>query len=202
MPDIRLVHARSNRLWLWSGLLALIAIAVWAWGTFGYDPTAEGERPQIGEALNFGAERAPVLPIFPMPFDSVAPLSAHDIGTYVQLRGSALSAVRRDAVWVRSNDGRRILVRFEPSPPENAIAHIRSGGAVNLSGYVERVALAEFNLWMDTLGVRIPRPRPGAKFGDLPDPEFARVDALFVRDFYVSVRPEGTRGPQLGENED
>jgi hypothetical protein len=197
MPDIRFFRTRASRLWLWTGGLALIAIAVWAWGTFGRDPTAEAERPQIGQALNFGADRAPVLPVFPTPFDSIAPLDTRDLGAYVHLRGTAESGLRRNAVWTRATDGRRILVRFEPAPEESAVQHVRSGGSINVSGYVQKIAVAEFQSWMDSLGVRIPRPAPGVKFGDLPDPAFARLDSLFVKEYYVSVRPEGVRGPNV-----
>lgn len=196
MPDIRFFRTRASRLWLWMGGLAVIATSVWAWGTFGRDPTAEDELPQIGQALNFGADRAPVLPVYPMPFDSVTPLATRDLGSYVHLRGTAESALRRNAVWTRATDGRRILVRFEPPPEDTALTHIRPGGAVNVSGYVQKIAVAEFQTWMDSLDVRIPRPAPGVKFGDLPDPAFARLDSLFIKEYYVSVRPEGVRGPR------
>jgi hypothetical protein len=90
---------------------------------------------------------------------------------------------------VRADDNRRILVRFEPAPPEGGV-RLPPGGTVDLSGYLEKVSRAEFNVWMDTLRVAIPRPPPGRKFGDLPDSSFARVDSLFIKNFYLSVRPE------------
>ncbi len=62
--------------------------------------------------------------------------------------------------------------------------------SVELDGYLSKISNAEFKVWMDTLGVHIPRPPPGNKFGDLPDPSFARVDSLFIKSFYISVRPE------------
>jgi hypothetical protein len=62
-----------------------------------------------------------------------------------------------------------------------------------VNGYLQRVSRAEFDMWADTLNVVIPRPRPGTKFGDVPDSGFAKIDSLFIKDFYVSVRPEGLR---------
>jgi hypothetical protein len=61
---------------------------------------------------------------------------------------------------------------------------------VDLDGYLEKISEAEFQVWMDSLGVSIPRPPPGRKFGDLPEPAFARIDSLFIKNFYISVRPE------------
>ncbi|HYJ81179.1 MAG TPA: hypothetical protein VEW03_16310, partial [Longimicrobiaceae bacterium] len=117
-------------------------------------------------------------------------------GRVLRLSGWAESGVRRNAVYVRAADGRRILVRFEPEPPEGALRGIYAGGAVDMNGYLQKLSRAEFDVWMDTLRVVVPRPRPGVKFGDLPDSSFARVDSLFVKDYYLSVRPEGLRpGP-------
>jgi hypothetical protein len=197
MPDIRLVRPRGSWLWIVTAVLAFLAIAVWAFGTFGRDPTAVEERPMIGELLNFGAERTPVLPVFPTPFDSIAPLSARDLGILVQLRGTAESPVRNNAVFVRGTDNRRIMVRFEPPPPEGALDHIRAGGPINVVGYLQKIAVAEFRVWMDTLGVRVPRAPPAGRFGHLPDPAFARIDSLYIKEYYVSVRPEGVHGPPI-----
>ena len=190
MTDIRLVRPRANRIWLWTGSLAVLALLFWAWGTFYRDPTAHRKARLAGAAANFGAERAPVLPVIPAPFDSVKPLDAGDLGLLVRLRGGALSPLRRSAIWVGATDGRRILVRFEPPPPAEALRQIHSGSAIDLNGYLQKLALAEFKVWMDTLGVHIPRPPPGVKFGDVPDPGFAQIDALFIKDYYISVRPE------------
>ena len=40
--------------------------------------------------------------------------------------------------------------------------------------------MSEFRQIVDSLNVRIPRPPPARKFGDLPDPSFARVDSLYA----------------------
>lgn len=193
MADIRLVRPRGHYVWLVTGLLAALALGVWAWGTFMRDPTKDAETLKVGAAANFGVDRAPVLPARPVPFDSMMPLQTRDLGRFVQLRGLAASPVRNGGVWVRADDGRRILVRFEPLPPEDALRRVQANGRVDLTGYLDRIALAEFRVWMDSLGVSIPKPPPGRKFGDLPDPEFARVDKLFIKDYYISVRPEALR---------
>lgn len=190
MPDIRLVNRRGSRVWIWAGLLAGMGILVWTLALVLGDPTEDREQLLSGAAANFGADRAPVLPVQPTPFENIAPLQTRDLGRFVHLTGTAQSAARANALWVRARDNRRILVRFEPAPPEGA-PRVAPGSAVNLRGYLEKVSRAEFNVWMDTLRVAIPRPPPGRKFGDLPDSSFARVDSLFVKNFYVSVRPEG-----------
>lgn len=172
-------------------MLATLGLAVWAWGTFLRDPTEDTRDIRIGAAANFGPERAPVLPAAPVPLDSVAPIDTRDIGRYVRLRGVVIAGVRHGAAWVRAADGRRLLVRFEPLPPEGALRGVRPGAGLDVAGYVDKLALAEFRVWMDTLQVNIPRPPPGLKFGDPPDSSFLRVDSLFVKTFYLSVRPEG-----------
>jgi hypothetical protein len=107
------------------------------------------------------------------------------------VRGVAESGVRVNSVWVRTTDGYRILVRFEPAPEPEQLRRIGPGSSVDFDGYLNAIALAEFHQIVDSLGVRIPRPPPARKFGDLPDPGFARVDSLFIKNYYVSVRPEG-----------
>jgi hypothetical protein len=190
MADIRLARSRSARVWLWTGALAAIGIVVWASAFFLGDATAPDELPRVGAALDLGAERPPVLPAQPVPLQTLTPLDTRDRGRLVSISGVAESGVRAAAVWVRTTGGRRLLVRFEPEPPEGALSGIGPGSRVELDGYLADISRAEFNVWMDTLGVRIPRPPPGRRFGDLPDPNFARVDSLFVKEFYVSVRPE------------
>jgi len=191
--DIRLVRGRESRVWLTvtllaaAGVLLLVAVA-----TLGGDATMRAKR-QVGAAANFGADRAPVLPMETQPFESLLPLDTRELGRLVNLRATAESGVRGNAVWVRTPTGRRILVRFEPAPPGTALRGLGPGSAVDVNGYVQKISRAEFDLWTDSLGVVIPRPRPGIKFGDLPDSGFARIDSLFIKNFYVSVRPEGLR---------
>lgn len=191
MADIRLVRPRGSRVWLWTGLLAGIGLALWASAFVLGDATTPDEQPRVGAALTLGSERPPVLPAQPVPLQSLQPLETRDLGRLVHLTGVAESRVRQNAVWVRTTGGRRMLVRFEP-PPEEEI-RIGPGSSISFDGYLSKISRAEFDVWMDTLGVRIPRPPPARKFGDLPDPGFARVDSLFIKNFYVSVRPEALR---------
>ena len=121
------------------------------------------------------------------------PLDTRELGRLVHLRATAETGVRGNAVWVRTPTGRRILVRFEPDPPATALRGLGPGSALDVNGYVQKISRAEFDLWTDSLNVVIPRPRPGTKFGDLPDSGFAKIDSLFIKNFYVSVRPEGLR---------
>jgi hypothetical protein len=167
-----------------------VALAAWAIATFGGDPTDPDEQPQIGAAANFGAERAPVLPAQSAPFQSLVPLQERDLGRLVHLTAIVQSRVVDNKVWVQTVGGRRILLRFEPAPPEGALAGVRPGARIDVDGYLQKISRAEFKVWIDTLGVSVPRPPPGRKFGDLPNPEFARIDSLFIKNFYVSVRPE------------
>lgn len=196
MPDIRLVNRRGTRVWIWVGLLAGSGILVWLLALFLGDPTEDREQLLSGAAANFGADRAPVLPVQPTPFETMTPLQTRDLGRFVRLAGTAQSVTRANALWVRANDNRRILVRFEPAPEEGSL-RFTPGASVDLRGYLEKVSRAEFNVWVDTLNVAIPRPPPGRKFGDLPDSSFARVDSLFVKNFYISVRPEGLQPPPV-----
>jgi hypothetical protein len=189
--DIRLTRGRNQRVWFWTlcivGLGALAMVAAMVFG----DPTAHPRGPGVGAAAHFGADRAPVLPVVVEPFERVGELTDRELGRLVHLTGTAESGVRRSAVYVRTPQGRRILVRFEPAPPAGQLARIFNGGGVDVTGYLQKISRAEFDVWMDSLGVVIPRPPPGVKFGDLPDSDFIRIDSLFIKEYYVSVRPEG-----------
>jgi hypothetical protein len=188
--DIRLTRGRRQRIWLWTaGLVGVGAVAIIAAALFG-DPTAQGNVNGVGAAARFGADRAPVLPVLIEPFGQVKELTDRELGRLVHVTGNAESGVRRAALYLRTPEGRRILVRFEPEPPEGRLSGYYPGAAVNVNGYLQKISRAEFEVWMDSLGVVIPRPAPGIKFGDLPDSNFRRVDSLFVKDFYISVRPE------------
>jgi hypothetical protein len=190
MADIRLARPRGTRVWLWTGVLAFIGIALWASAFFVGDATAPEEEPRVGAGLDLGATRPAVLPAQSVPLQTLTPLDQRDLGRLVRLTGVAESVVRENAVWVRTAGGRRMLVRFEPAPPETLTSRFRPGSTLDLDGYLASISRAEFEVWMDTLNVRIPRPPPAARFGNLPDPAFARVDSLFIKNFYVSVRPE------------
>ncbi|HYR10403.1 MAG TPA: hypothetical protein VEQ60_21690 [Longimicrobium sp.] len=190
--DIRLVRGRESRVWLWVGLLAAGSIAVLIGAMVFGDQTMSAKR-QVGAAANFGADRGEVLPMQTEEFETLLPLDTRELGRLVHLSATAESVVRANAVWVRTPSGRRILVRFEPDPPEGALRAFGPGSRLDVNGYLQRVSRAEFDMWADTLNVVIPRPKPGTKFGDVPDSGFAKIDSLFIKDFYVSVRPEGLR---------
>ena len=98
----------------------------------------------------------------------------HARGRVLVFYPAAFSAVCTDQLNLYDE----VLDRFGP------------GSSIDLPGYIEKISQAEFEVWIDTLGASIPRPRPGRKFGDLPDPSFARLDSMFVKTFYISVRPE------------
>lgn len=197
MPDIRLVRPKNSHVVAWTALLAVIAVLIWLGSTFLFgDRTEANVNRQVGARANFGANRGTVLPLQTESFEDAQPLESRELGRLLRLRGVAESGVRRNAVWVRSRSGKRILVRFEPEPPEGALRRVTPGAGIQVDGYVRKIARAEFDAWMDTLRVVIPRPRPGTKFGDLPDSSFARVDSLFVKDYYISVLPEGIGGLQ------
>jgi hypothetical protein len=191
--DIRLVRGRESRVWLTvlllagAGVLVLVGVAV-----LGGDATMRAKR-QVGAAANFGADRAPVLPMQTQAFETLLPLDTRQLGRLVHLRATAETGVRGYAVWVRTPQGRRILVRFEPEPPATALRGLGPGSVVDVNGYVQKISRAEFDMWTDSLNVPIPRPRPGTKFGDVPDSGFAKIDSLFIKNFYISVRPEGLR---------
>ncbi|HEX2202988.1 MAG TPA: hypothetical protein VHG91_06810 [Longimicrobium sp.] len=188
--DIRLVRGRNHRVWLWIGGLVGLSLVLLG-GAMLFGDATEGRATQVGADANFGAERAPVVPVVTEEFGEVRELEDRELGRVLHLSGWAESPARANALWVRSADGRRILVRFEPDPPEGALRRFTPGAGVSVSGYLTKISRVEFDVWMDTLGVRLPRPKPGVKFGDLPDSNFARVDSLFVKDYYISVRPEG-----------
>ncbi len=200
MADIRLVRARGGRIWIWVGVLVAASLVVLAFSVFFGDPTEAARTRRVGARANFGADRAPVIPVVVTPFRTITSLGERDVGRLVHLEGWAETPVRRNAVWVRSTDGRRILVRFEP-PPEGPV-RIYAGGRVSVDGYLQKIARAELKVTLDSMGVRLPRPRPTAaeKFGELPDSGFIRVDSLFVKNFYLSVRPEAlaARRPEGG----
>lgn len=190
MPDIRLVRRRGSQLWIWTGILAAVGLLIWASAFFFGDPTDPVQPPLVGAAADFGAERAPVLPIEPVSFDSLAPLSDRDLGRLVHLRGTVESPVVRGAAWVRADDGRRILARVEPLPAEDAALPIRSGAPLEVDGYLQSISRAELVAWLDSLHVSLPRPPPAPRFGQLPDPAFRRLEAQYVRNYYISIRPE------------
>lgn len=190
MPDIRLARSRGVRLWAWIGALVLAALVAWVVGSFVADPTDPDRQPGVGAAAGFGDQRAPVIPPRALPFSSLVPLQERDLGQLVHLTGIAESPVVASSVWVRSGSGHRILARFEPPPPPATLRGIGPGVPIDMDGYLTKISRAEFRMWIDTLGVSLPQPPPGRKFGDLPDPRFARIDALYIKDFYVSVRPD------------
>jgi hypothetical protein len=190
MADIRLVQPRGTRVWLTMSVLAMLGILVWASAFVFGDPTRPDELPRVGAAADFGAIRAPVLPMESVPVQTLHPLSTRDLGRLVRVSGTAESRVAANSVYIRTPEGYRLLVRFEPEPPPDALRGIGPGSSVSFDGYIQNIARAEFHQLMDSLNVAIPRPRPARKFGDLPDPEFARIDALFIKDHYISVRPE------------
>jgi hypothetical protein len=165
-------------------------VAIVAAAVFG-DPTAHGRYGGVGAAANFGADRAPVLPVVIEPFGNVDKLTDRELGRVVHLVGTSETDVRRNALYVRTPGGRRILIRFEPAPTPAQLRGLCAGCGVNVNGYLQKISRAEFDVWMDTLRFVVPRPPPGVKFGDLPDSSFIRIDSLFVKDYYVSVRPEG-----------
>ena len=135
--DIRLTRGRNHRVWLWTafligcGALALVAAAL-----FG-DPTSHGRGPGVGANAHFGADRAPVLPVVIEEFGRVPQLSDRELGRLLHVTGTAESGVRRAAVYVRAPDGRRILVRFEPTPPAGALNRFVNGGGVDVRGYLQ-----------------------------------------------------------------
>ncbi|MBA3968638.1 MAG: hypothetical protein H0X52_00890 [Gemmatimonadetes bacterium] len=188
MPDIRLVRPRSSKLLAVLG--ALIALGILAWSSsyvFG-DATAEKQRG-IGARSGLGEVRAPVIPMRSAGFETVAPIEQKDLGRLVRFTGTTETRMVAGAVWARADDRRRILLRWEPLPAGTSAPAIGPGARIQVDGYIQRISRAEFDMWADSVGAAIPRPRPGAKFGETPDTSFAQVEALFVKDYYMSVRP-------------
>jgi hypothetical protein len=134
-----------------------------------------------------------VLPAVAVPFGTLIPLQTRDLGRLVHVSGVAESRLAANSVWVRTADGHRILLRFEPAPEAQLLRGITAGSSIDSEGYLSTIALAEINQILDSVGVRIPRPPPARKFGDLPPPSFARIDSLYIKNYYVSVRPQGIR---------
>lgn len=205
MPDIRLSRPQTHRTWLWIGVLAALGLLVYGFTSIFGDPTDPAEQPQVGAAADVGAERAPILPMRAVPLAEVMPLQSRDLGRLVRLDAVSQSRLVDRALWVRTATGHRILVRFEPAPPEGRLSGLGPGSSVDVVGYVDQISRAEFRQWADTLGIALPSPpkNPTTHFGYAPRPEFARLDSLFVRNFYISVRPEGLdAGEQAGAGED
>lgn len=190
-----MMQPRRGRLWLWMGALAFIAALLWASKYVLGDATDPEVVRGVGANAGFGDSRAPLVPMPAEPLEEVNPIETRDLGRLVQLRGVMESAARGNAAWVRLVGGRRILLRFEPPPEPELLQRLVPGSTIEVAGYVEKISRAEFDVWMDTLRVAIPRPPPGRKFGDLPNPAFARLDSLFIRTFYISVRPEALEAP-------
>lgn len=155
------------------------------------DPTTDPGRA-AGADANFGADRGAVVPMRPAPFEAAFPLEDRELGRLLRVRGTAESRLAAGSLWVRTTAGRWILMRFEPMPAAG-VGPYYPGSAVDVVGYLEKISRAEFDAWLDSLRVYLPRPRPGVKFGDLPDSGFIAVDTLFIRNYYISVRPEGAR---------
>jgi hypothetical protein len=169
--------------------LALGGLLFWASAFIIGDRTEE--QRQVGAAANFGAVRAPIIPVDAVPFSAVTPIQTRDLGRLVRISGVAESGVRVNSVWVRTSEGYRILVRFQPEPAPEALPRITPGSRVEFDGYLQNIAIAEFHQVVDSLGVRLPRSPPSRKFGDLPDSAFIRADAMYIKNYFVSVRPEG-----------
>src|SRR5215213_5211758 len=129
--DIRLVRGRSQRLWFWTSVLVGVSVlALLAARLFG-DAT---RRPTagVGANANFGADRAPVRPVVVQAFGELGELKERELGRLLHVTGWAETQVRRGAVYVRTPGGRRILLRFEPEPPEGTLRSIYPGAAVDV----------------------------------------------------------------------
>lgn len=190
MVDIRLAQPRTGQLWFWALAIAGAALLLWA-STFLFGDATEPDRVRgVGANAGFGEARAPLIPMPAEPFPEVDPIETRDLGRLVQVNGVVENGPRASSAWIRSSDGRRILLRFEPEPPEGALARFGPGSSINVEGYIEKISRAEFDVWLDTLNASVPRPPPGRKFGDLPPATFAQLDSLYVKTYYISVRPE------------
>lgn len=195
MADIRLARPPGSTAPIWIAALIGVALLVWGVAAFLGDPSDDAP-PRVGAAANFGGERTAVIPMQPAAFASLVPLGEEDLGRLLRIRGSIVSPVRGNALWLVTPGGYRLLVRFEPAPPEGALARFAAGRTLEVNGYLTRISAAEFKVWADSLGLSLPQPPPGRKFGALPDPEFERMNAFYVRNYYVSVRPEAVGGEQ------
>src|SRR5690606_20158187 len=140
-----------------------IGLLLWASAFFVGDATAPEDLPRVGAAADFGAVRAPVLPVEAVPFASLTPPQTRDLGRLVQISGVAESPVAANSLWVRSQEGYRILVRFEPPPPPELLRGFGPGSSVRFNGYLQDIARAEFLQIIDSLGVSIPKPPPARK---------------------------------------
>src|SRR4051794_35719082 len=141
--EIRLTRGRNHRVWLWTALLFAAGAAAIASAVIFGDPTEHPRGPGVGAAAHFGSDRAPVLPVVVEPFAQVRRLTDRELGRLVRLEGTAESGVRRNAVYVRTPDGRRILVRFEPPPPPGRLAAMFNGGGVLVEGYLQKISRVE-----------------------------------------------------------
>jgi hypothetical protein len=190
MLDFRFVRGHGHRLWWTVGALAGLGALVWASAFVLGDPTQRSARIRVGAAANTGADRPAPVPPHPVRFAALDSLDETDYGTYVELQATPESAVRGQAVWVRAEDGRRLLVRVEPPAADSARAAAVLARGGRWRGYLRPIARAEFELWMDSLGVVLPRPPAGVKMGELPDSNFLKVDRRIVKNVYLSIRPE------------
>ncbi|CAN5149037.1 hypothetical protein BH23GEM4_BH23GEM4_13450 [soil metagenome] len=197
MADIRLSRPAGSTAPIWVAALIGVALLVWGTASFLGDPS-DDTPPRVGAAANFGGERAAVIPMQPAAFASLVPLGEEDLGRLLRIRGTVASPVRGNTLWLLTPGGYRLLVRFEPAPPEGALARFAAGSTLELNGYLDRISAAEFKVWADSLGLSLPQPPPGRKFGALPDPEFQRRDAFYIRGYYVSVRPEAIADGEEG----
>lgn len=189
MPDIRLVRPRGSKLLVILGALIVVGLVAWSSSYLVGDATAEKQRG-IGAKSGLGEVRAPVIPARPVGFETIMPIEPKDLGRLVRLTGTAETRTVAGVVWVRADDRRRILVRWEPLPAGTTnVPSAGPGSRVQVDGYLQRISRAEFKMLADSVGAYVPRPPPGVKFGDQPDSNFARVDSMFIKDYYVSARP-------------
>jgi hypothetical protein len=190
--DIRLVRPKGGKIWVWTGSLAALALGALVLSMIFGDPTAS-MRIKKRMAV-FPTQRSAVTPLRAVSFETVRPLEDRALGRLLHLSGTLQSGIVRNSAWVKADGGRRILVRFDPAPPAGALSSMLYSGRVEVDGYLSRIAEAEFKGWMDSLHVAIPRPEPGVKFGDVPDSNFVRIDSLFIKSYYLAVRPNGIAG--------
>lgn len=190
MFDFRFVRGHGRRLWITVGLLAGVGTLVWASAFVLGDPTQRSAHVRVGAAANTGADRPAVVPPHPVRFAALDSIDPTDYGIYVELVATPESAVRGQAVWARADDGRWILVRVEPPAADSARAAATLARGGRWRGYLRPIGRAEFDLWMDSLGVVLPRPPAGVKMGELPDSTFLKLDRRILKHVYLSIRPE------------